>query len=1043
MNQSGGGKLPPLKVCLQVDECEIPMEIDTGASMSIMSEDTYRKIWPTRKLEVSNVKLQTYSKEPLPVVGAQNVQVYYEGQSASLPLIVVKGDGPTLLGRNWLGTIRIDWCKIHYTPSAGLQNLLEKYDTVFQDKLGSFKGRQAKIEVDPDPIPHFCKARTLPYSMRAKVEEEIDRLVSEGILEPVEYADWAAPVVAVLKSDRKSIRLCGDFRMTVNPVAKLHRHPIPRVEDLFATLQGGKKFTKLDLSQAYQQLPLHPDSRKYVVINTHKGLFRYTRLPYGISSAPGIFQKEMDNLLAGIPGVVVYLDILVTGTTEKEHLRSLEEVLRRLHKSGLRARKSKCLFMAPSVSYLGHKIDAEGLHPLPDKLQAVKAAPTPRNVSELKSYLGLLTYYGKFLPNLSTRLQPLYQLLTKDCQWKWSKAQEKAFQESKDLLQSSQLLVHFNPQLPIILACDASAFGIGAVLAHLMPDGSEKPIGYASRTLNKAERNYSQLEKEGLSCVFGIKHFYSYLFGHPFELITDHKPLLGLWGEKKPTSPQASARIRRWALYLSLFEYTLKFRRTSAHSNADALSHLPLPVEPAIAKTPPELVLLAEHLDNSPVTAEQIRIGTRRDPVLSQVMQFLQQGWPSIQRDNPQLTPFFAKKDELSLYNGCILWGTRVVVPVPYHDAVLTELHDGHPGMARMKSLARMYVWWPGIASDIEKTVRQCTECQLHQSTPPVAPLQPWQWPTRPWARLHLDYAGPVKGRMYLIIVDAHSKWIEAVCTPSATSAAVIEELNVLFAQFGLPDTIVTDNGTCFVSAEFAVYLKKYGIKHITSAPYHPATNGMAERAVQIVKQGLRKITQGSIRTRLAKILKAYRLTPHSTTGMSPAEMLLGRRPKSRLDLLKPMTAERIEANQWKQKKQHDVRANDRCFQEGDTVFVKNFQSGDKWLPGVISKRTGPVSFVVQLSDGRERRCHQDQLQKRTVEVTVDSPVETETPVPRTSATDQHSSSETEVSSAVPNSNVVPEQATVASEQSAHSSPLRKTYPTRRRTTVQRYEPML
>ena len=158
----------------------------------------------------------------------------------------------------------------------------------------------------------------------------------------------------------------------------------------------------------------------------------------------------------------------------------------------------------------------------------MKAAPTPRNVSELKSYLGLLTYYGKFLPNLSTRLQPLYQLLAKDCQWKWAKAQEKAYQESKNLLQSSQLLVHFDPQLPLILACDASAFGIGAVLAHRMPDGSEKPIGYASRTLNKAERNYSQLEKEGLSCVFGVKHFYSYLFGHSFELITDHKPLLGL-----------------------------------------------------------------------------------------------------------------------------------------------------------------------------------------------------------------------------------------------------------------------------------------------------------------------------------------------------------------------------------------------------------------------------------------------------------------------------------------------------------------------------------
>ena len=677
-------------------------------------------------------------------------------KSATLRLVVVKGNGPTLLGRNWLGSIRINWCRIHYTPSTGLQNLLEKYDVVFQDKLGSFQGRQAKIEVDPEATPRFCKARTLPYAMRAKVEEEIDRLVSDGILEPVEYADWAAPVVAVLKSDRKSIRLCGDFRMTVNPVAKLHRHPIPRVEDLFATLQGGKKFTKLDLSQAYQQLSLHPDSRKYVVINTHKGLFRYTRLPYGISSAPGIFQKEMDNLLAGIPGVVVYLDdILVTGATETEHLQSLEEVLKRLERSGLRAKKSKCLFMASSVSYLGHKIDAEGLHPLPDKLQAVKAAPTPRNVSELKSYLGLLTYYGKFLPNLSTRLQPLYQLLAKDCQWKWAKAQEKAFQESKNLLQSSQLLVHFDPQLPLILACDASAFGIGAVLAHRMPDGSEKPIGYASRTLNKAERNYSQLEKEGLSCVFGVKHFYSYLFGHLFELITDHKPLLGLLGENKSMSPQASARIRRWALYLSLFEYTLHFKRTSAHSNADALSRLPLPIEPAIAKTPPELVLLTEHLENSPVTADRIRLGTRRDPVLSQIIQFLQQGWPRSTGDNPQLKPFFAKKDELSLYDGCILWGTRVVVPAIDREAILTELHEGHPGMARMKALARMYVWWPGIVDDIEKTVRQCTECQLHQPMPPVAPLQPWQWPTRPWARLHLDYAGPVKGKMYLIIVDA------------------------------------------------------------------------------------------------------------------------------------------------------------------------------------------------------------------------------------------------------------------------------------------------
>ena len=263
---------------------------------------------------------------------------------------------------------------------------------------------------------------------------------------------------------------------------------------------------------------------------------------------------------------------------------------------------------------------------------------------------------------------------------------------------SSQLLVRFDSNLPLLLARDASAYGIGAVLAHRMEDGSERPIGYASRTLNAAERNYCQLEKEGLSIIFGVKRFYSYLFGHSFELITDHKPLLRLLGEHMPTSPQASARVRRWSLYLSMFEYTLKFRGTTAHANADALSRLPLPVEPAANKDPPELVLLMEHMANSPITADQIRSWTRKDPELAPIVQYLQQGWPtttpttSSQEGNPNLAPFFSKKSELSLHEGCVLWGTRVVVPAQGRQAVLAELHEGHPGVARMKSLSRMYV---------------------------------------------------------------------------------------------------------------------------------------------------------------------------------------------------------------------------------------------------------------------------------------------------------------------------------------------------------------
>ena len=541
-----------------------------------------------------------------------------------------------------------------------------------------------------------------------------------------------------------------------------------------------------------------------------------------------------------------------------------------------------------------------------------------------------------------------------------------SFYKSKELLTSANCLTHFDSSLELTLACDASAYGLGAVLSHKMPNGSERPLGYASRTLTEAERNYSQLEKEGLACIFGIKRFHDYLFGRPFELITDHKPLLGLLKENRAVSQQASARIKRWSLFLSSYEYQLVFRNTKAHANADALSRLPLPEEPLKTVEEPELVLLAEHLAESPVTAHDIQVWTRRDSKLSRVLHHVQKGWPT--EGDPELEPYSSRRLELSSYEGCVMWGSRIIVPPPGRQAVLQELHEGHPGISRMKSLARMYVWWPGINADIEKSVRLCRECQQAQSSPPVAPLSPWKWPSRPWARLHIDFAGPFQGKYILVSIDAHSKWIEAVCTASTSSSNVIEELRTLFAKFGIPESIVSDNGTCFVSEEFKAFLQSNGIKHTTSAPYHPSSNGLAERAVQIVKRGLKKVTSGSMNTRLAKVLFSYRVTPQGTTGIAPAELLLGRSPRTRLDLLHPNTADRVEEKQRLQKQKHDSKAKVRTFHEGENVLVKNFGRGSRWLPGKIIEFSGSGSFRVRLEDGGLKRCHQDHIRKRLVE---------------------------------------------------------------------------
>ena len=343
----------------------------------------------------------------LDIAGTVQVNVQHGANCAEdLPLMIVDTDGPTLLGRNGLSSLHLDWSELHRLHDGALEEVLRKHSGVFQEDLGTLKDTQVKIHVDPSVSPKFCSARPVPYAMRPLVDKALDKLVAQNVIEPVQFSDWAAPIVPVLKSDKKTIR---DFSVTVNQAIQLDRYPIPKVEDLFVKLQGGQSFTKIDLSQAYmyQQLELDEDSKNLVVINTHRGLFRYNRLPFGISSAPGIFQHVMELLLKDIPSVVVYLDdILITGRTDAEHLATLERVLDQLEKHGLRVNKSKCTFLAPFVTYLGHKIDKEGLHPTDDKVKAVQDAPAPKNIQLAESLLGFDQLLQQVHVQLSNFVEP-------------------------------------------------------------------------------------------------------------------------------------------------------------------------------------------------------------------------------------------------------------------------------------------------------------------------------------------------------------------------------------------------------------------------------------------------------------------------------------------------------------------------------------------------------------------------------------------------------------------------------------------------------------
>ena len=457
------------------------------------------------------------------------------------------------------------------------QLLQEKYKDIFQPGLGKLANIRAKLIINEDAQPKFFKVRQIPYALKAKIEAELDELERAGILTKITHSEWATPIVPVVKPNQ-SVRICGDFKTTINPVLKVDQYPLPRIDDLFASLAGGQKFSKLDLRQAYLQCEVEEDSRKYLAINTSKGLYVYNRLVFGVTSAPAIWQRSMDQVLQGIPNVQCLLDdMIIKGKSDSEHLKTLETVFQRLCDFGLRVNLEKCDFFENRVTFCGHEIDSFGLHKTKDKIDAIITAPRPQNLQQLRSMSGLIRYYDRFSKNIASILIPLNRLLGNNIRWAWTADCEEAWNRAKRLIASDLVLVHYDPQLPLRLACDASPYGLGTVLSHVMPDGTEKPIFFGSRSLTSAEKNFAQVHREALALYWGVKQFFPYLFARHFTLVTNHAPLLTIFHPQKGIPAMTAARLQQYALFLSGFNYSIEYRSTTQHSNCDFLSRLPLP----------------------------------------------------------------------------------------------------------------------------------------------------------------------------------------------------------------------------------------------------------------------------------------------------------------------------------------------------------------------------------------------------------------------------------------------------------------------------------
>lgn len=1018
-----------LKMTISLNKVCIQFHLDTGAEVNVINKETHERIGaPT--LQRCDEVARMYDGRTATFLGKgraefkrrtlRTQEMFYVAPRGSLNLLSYAT--MQRLGLLITDTVEANAATTQQPLTLSVitdteSSLQSSFPGVFQDGLGKCTVAKATLKLKDNATPVYRRARPVPYASLPAVEQELDRLLDLGVIKPVKHADWAAPVMVVKKPDG-STRLCVDYSTGLNDALQLHQHPLPVPEDIFATLNGGQVFSQIDLSDAYLQVELDEGSQQLCNINTHRGVYAYQRLPFGTKSAPGIFQEIMNKMLAGLPFATAYLDdIIVVSHNQEDHRHHLHAVFDRINDYGFRVRLGKCSFYQPSIKYLGFIVDKDGRRPDPAKIKAVVDMPAPNNVTTLRSFLGLVNYYQSFVPNMRSIRYPLDDLLKKDKDWDWSTSCQQAFDSIRGILNSDLLLTHYDPSLEVIVAADASEHGVGAVIQHRWTDGTIKAIAHSSCSLTPAEQNYSQIEKEGLALIFAVKKFHKYIYGRHFTLLTDHRPLLSIFGSRKGIPVHSANRLQRWAAALLGYDFKIEHRKSTHFGQADALSRL----ISAQARPDEEVVVAALQADfnlewmtsHLPVTFEKLRIVSQSDELLQIVKGFIRSSWPDLktlrQHPNwPQLEGFYRRRESLTIEQDCIMFSDRIVIPAVLRTQVLKLCHQGHPGIQRMKSLARNYAYWPGMDRDIENLVQQCSPCASAAKQPPQATLHSWPPATKPWERVHIDYAGPHLGRHFLIVVDAFSKYPEVIPVPNITTRQTVTVLRKLCSQHGVPETIVSDNGPQFTAQDFRDFCKVNAVNHILSPPYHPSSNGRAERFVDTFKRGLRKLRgEGDLDNILDTFLLAYRTTPNTSLPQQqcPAEMLFGRKPRTTLDLLLPTKQPSVREAEMERQHNHHHTAVSRKFKVEDPVYVRHRPS-DEWKAASVCKQIGSRLYDVTMVDGSSRRFHINQMRSRSTNQAADYYTDFfdgfNLPVPRTQVTRKETESKEQTAATSP-----------------------------------------
>lgn len=846
-----------------------------------------------------------------------------------------------------LARLRTDHLNIE--ERANLELLCARYADVFylDNEPLTFTNKIKHSIKTTDELPVYTKSYRYPYIHRQEVQEQISKMLDQGIIRPSNSA-WSSPIWVVAKkadaSGKTKWRIVVDFRK-LNEKTIDDKYPIPNIADVLDKLGNCQYFTTLDLASGFYQVEMNPQDISKTAFNVEHGHFEFLRMPMGLKNSPSTFQRVMDNVLRELQNTIclVYLDdIIVFSTSLQEHMNNLEKVFEKLRESNFKIQMDKSEFLKLETAYLGHVISKDGIKPNPDKITAIQNYPMPKTPTEIKRFLGLLGYYRKFIPDFAKITKPMTQCLKKGSKINFDRHYIESFEKCKTLLVNDPILQYPDFAKEFNLTTDASNLAIGAVLSQ-GPVGADKPIAYASRTLNSSEINYSTIEKELLAIVWATKYFRPYLFGRKFKIMTDHRPLQWVMNIKEPNS-----RLTRWRLRLSEYDFTVIYKPGKSNTNADALSRIEIHNEESMSV----VVNTSEQSDSDsrtesvhsdaenpileiPITDDPLNRFTKQiiftvvgdikskpsvsKPFETHTRTCIQISKSNLEHDvvnaikefvNPKVKTGILISPTLELYSvvpilqrnfkssSMILALAKIEIENVNNylkqQEIIKNYHEGktnHRGINECYlALSRRY-YWPKLKEHVTKYINECRICgQAKYDRNPVKPrLQIVPPPSKPFEVVHLDLLS-VDSHKYLTIIDAFSKYAQAYLLRDATAVSVIQALLQFFSHHGVPLTIITDNGPEFTNQLFLESTRLHKIQHHRVCPNTPNENGMVERLHSTLLEHLRILKLNHHGEQVSNLMTyaviAYNSSIHSFTKCRPIDIITGHLdPRDPLDM--------------------------------------------------------------------------------------------------------------------------------------------------------------